>query len=295
MILDNQSTQEADTTSTQTQDTTTAPPPQNTQTQPAQFSWKNQLTPDYANSPTMQKFPDTKEGFNEAVKSHLSLERLLGHEKVPVPKGKDDIEGWALFSKALGIPDKPDGYGLPDAKTPDGIKSMTFDKTKFSEIVHQNKLTPDQAKGLWSAYTEMTGQVYQKAMRDHQEKMTSVINQMRGEWGDAYQSKIDLGQLVINKFSDTQDMNDFITATLVKEPMGIKFLAKIGDQFAENKIGDFKYQRHSLTPDEAQSEIDNIRRDPNHPYNNDKATPAERDRAIDHVNTLLTVAKKSRG
>lgn len=291
---DNQSTQQQD--NTQTQDN--APTNTNNQNQtptPNTFTWKTQLAADFANSPTMQKFPDTKEGMNEAIKSHLSLERLLGHEKVPIPKGKDDIEGWALFSKALGIPEKPDGYGLADSPAPGGANGTTFDKTKFSEVVHANKLTPDQAKGLWGAYTEMTKQIYDKALKDHQTKLTGIINQMRGEWGDAYQSKVELGQMVINKFSDDKEMNDFVTASLSQDPRGIKFLAKIGDQFAENKIGDFKYQRHSLTPEEAQKEIDNIRRDPQHPYNNDRATPSERDRAIDYVNSLLTVAKKPRG
>jgi hypothetical protein len=275
--------------------TVPAPTQSATTTVTESFSWKTKLPADYANSPTMKKFQDTPEGLSEAVKSHLSLESLLGNEKVPIPKSKDDLAARALFNKAMGIPDKPDGYGLEDPKLPDHIKGMTFDKAKFAEIVHKNHLTPDQAKDLWGSYTEMTKQVYENAVKEQQTKMTGIINQMRGEWGDAYQSKLELGQMVINKFSDNQEMNDFITATLASDPRGIKFLAKVGDQFAENKVGDFGYQRHSLTPEEAQKEISQIRQDPNHPYNNDKATPAERDRAIDHVNTLLSVVSKSRG
>lgn len=290
MTVDNQTTQTQDNSQTQTQQ-----PPNTTQTQPMAFDWKSNITPDLANSPMMQKFPNTKEGLNEAIKSHLSLEKLLGHEKVPVPKGADDIEGWNAFSKAFKIPEKAEGYGLEDAKVPDHLKGMTFDKANFSEIVHKHKLTPDQAKGLWGAYTQLVQQTYEKAIKDHTEKMTGVINQMKGEWGDAYQAKVELGQMVINKFSDGQEMNDFITSILSQDPRGIKFLAKIGEQFQENKIGDFKYQRHSLTPEEAQREIDNIRRDPNHPYNNPKATEAEHNRAVDQVNTLLNIAKKSKG
>ena len=96
------------------------------------FSWKSQLSPDFANSATMQKFSDDKSGFNEAVKSHLSLEQLLGHEKVPIPKGQDDVEGWNRFSKAMGIPDKAELYGLPDANIPDTMKGLAFDKNKFA-------------------------------------------------------------------------------------------------------------------------------------------------------------------
>jgi hypothetical protein len=304
-MTDNQGTQTQDNTQTQTQGNqgqqgTQAAQgtqgQQGTQTQDqAAFSWKAKLAPDYANSPTMKKFPDTVEGFNEAVKSHLTLERLLGNEKVPLPKGKDDVEGWAVFSKALGIPDKPDGYQLEDAKLPDHIKNLSFDKAKFQEFAHKHKLTPEQAKEAWADYTGLTAQIVQNAEKAHKEKMTNVINQMRGEWGDAYQSKVELGQMVLNKFATDKEQNDYLTAVLVSDPQGIKFLATIGEQFSENKIGEFKHARHALTAEEAQKEIDSIRQDPNHPYNNDRATPAERDKAIDYVNSLISVAKKSRG
>ena len=258
---------------------------------PQAFAWKTQLSADLAGAPSMQKFPDTKEGFNEAVKSHLLLEKLLGYEKVPIPKSKDDHAARAIFNKAMGIPDKPDGYNLPDVSVPDTMKGLSFDKAKFAETVHKFDLTPAAAKGLWESYTEMNKQAYAGALKAQQEKMTGVINQMRSEWGDAYQSKVELGQMVINKFSADQEMNDYITSVLSSDPRGIKFLAKIGDQFSENKIGDFKYGRHALTPEEAQKELDSIRSDANHPYNNDKSPQAERDRAISYVNSLIAVSK----
>lgn len=258
------------------------------------FSWKSQLSPDFANSPTMQKFSDNKDGFNEAVKSHLSLEQMLGQEKVPIPKGPEDTEGWNRFSKAMGIPDKAEAYGLQDVEMPDTMKGMTFDKQKFAETVHAFKLTPNQAKGLWDAYTNMAKESYQKLMQGHQEHMNTVVNQMKSEWGDAYDSNVELGQLVINKFSSDQETQDFVTSSLAKDPRGIKFLSKIGGQFAENKIGEFGYKRFSLTPDQAQSEIDSILNDSKHPYNNDRASPAERERAIDYVNSLYSAITKAK-
>lgn len=288
---DNQSTQTQDNTQTQTQETTQT----QTQTQtPPAFTWKDKLTPDYANSPTMKLFPDTLEGFNNAVKSHLELQKMMGNEKVPIPKGKDD-PARAIFNKAMGIPEKPEGYALPEITVPDNLKGLVFDKAKFAEAVHKFDLTPAAAKGLWEAYGEMSKQGYANALKAKEEKMTEIVNQLRQEWGDAYQSKVELGQMVINKFTADKEMNEFITATLLQDPRGIKFLASVGDQFAENKIGDFKYQRHSLTPEEAQREIDSIKNDPNHPYSNPKASEADHNRAVDYVNSLIAVARKARG
>jgi non-homologous end joining protein Ku len=70
----------------------------------------------------------------------------------------------------------------------------------------------------------------------------------------------------------------------------------LGEQFAENKIGEFGYKNFSLTPDQAQQQIDEIVGDQKHPYNNDRANPAERERAIDLVNSLYaSIAKAKQG
>jgi len=259
------------------------------------FSWKSQIASDFANSPTLKTLPDTKEGLDNAMKGYLSLEKMLGHEKVPVPKGPEDKEAWAMFSKALGIPDKAEQYGLPDVEVPDNLKDLSFNKQEFAEVMHAHKLTPGQAKGLWETFASKLTDTYQKAVTEKESHMTDVVNRMKSEWGDAYDTNVSLGQKVINKFSSDSDMENWLSVTLASDPRGIKFLSKVGSQFAENKIGDFNQERFSLSPDQAQAEIDSILKDEKHPYNNDKALPQERDRAIDYVNRLYAVKVRTEG
>lgn len=260
-----------------------------------QQNWKDGLRSDLRESPLVKKFGDDVDGFNKFAESYSNLEKLLGHEKVPVPKGDDDVEGWNRFKKAMGIPEKADQYALPDPQLPESMKGITIDKNKFAEVVHAYKLTPSQAEGLWKMYNEININSYTQAVESHQRQVNDMIAQLRGQWGDAYDTNVELGQMVINKFSDDQDMNDFITAALSTDPRGVKFLAKLGDQFAENKIGEFQMKRFSLAPEQAQEEIDKIMRDPNHPYNSDKATPREHQAAIDQVNSLYASINRARG
>lgn len=252
--------------------------------------WKNSLSADLRNSPLVGKFEDTPEGLNKALESHANLEKLLGHEKVPIPKSADDVDGWNRFSKAMGIPDKAEGYGLGKPELPEALSEHSIPKEKFAEIAHAHKLTPAQAKGLWKVYNEMNVEKYNSYMKAQEENMATVVNTLRGEWGDAYDTNVELGQAVINKFSDSQEMNDYITAVLSKDPRGVKFLAKIGDQFAENKVGEFQMKKFSKAPEEASEEISKILKDPNHPYNSERATPREHQAAIDYVNSLYKVA-----
>jgi len=245
----------------------------------------------------LQKFEDTPEGLNKAIESHANLEKLLGHEKVPIPKDINDVEGWNRFSKAMGIPDKAENYGLPDAALPESMKGITIDKNQFAEVVHAHKLTPAQAKGLWEAYQKINVDIYTKTMQEHQERITQTVNQLKSEWGDTYETNVELGQAVINKFSTDQETNDFITSQLASDPRGVKFLAKIGDQFAENKIPEFSMKRFSLAPEEAQQEIDTMVRDLEGPYMNQKGKFSEREHqvAVDRVNVLRAMINKSRG
>lgn len=294
--MDNvETTQVSDNSDAQTSGSTgTATTAVETSTVPstAPAGWKNTINADLRNSPLLQKFEDTPDGLNKALESHANLEKLLGHEKVPIPKDANDVEGWNRFSKAMGIPNKATEYGLPDAQLPEGLKEagLGISKDKFAEIMHAHKQTPAQAKALWSEFNRINVENYNNAMKAHQEQIVKTVNTLKGEWGDAYETNVELGQMVINKFSDSQEMNDYVTSVLSKDPHGIKFLAKIGDQFAENKIGEFQMKRFSLAPEQARDEWHKITRDPNHPYNNDKATPRERQAAIDQVNALIKVA-----
>jgi hypothetical protein len=259
--------------------------------------WKDKLSSDLRNSPVVQKFGDDAEGLSKFAEGYNNLEKLLGHEKVPIPKGQDDAEGWARFSKALGIPDAAEGYGLPDAALPENMQGLTLDKNKFAEVVHAHKLTPDQANGLWNAYQEINVNAYNKAMEAHEERISGIVNQLKSKWGDTYETNVELGQAVINKFSNDQEMNDYLTNALSQDPRGVEFLAKIGNQFAENKISEFQMKRFSMAPDEAQREIDEMRHDINGPYMNqaNKFTEAQHMEAVYRVNHLEELIAKAKG
>jgi hypothetical protein len=253
--------------------------------------WKAGIREDLRSSPLLQKFEDNPQGLEKAIESHANLEKLLGHEKVPIPKDVNDVEGWNRFSKAMGIPDKAEGYGLPDVDA-SNYPGLEFNKNEFAEIAHSLKLTPAQAKGLWESYTSRTMESYQNSMAEHKKNLEGTVTKLKSEWGDAFQQNVELGQMVINKFSADQEMNDYLTTVMTQDPRGIKFLAKIGDQFAENKVGEFGIKRFTLAPEQAREEISKIVRDPNHPYNSPKATDREHQAAVDYVNSLYATANR---
>ncbi len=260
------------------------------------WNWKSQLTPDIKGSPLTSKFDDSPDGLNKALTSYMNLEQLLGHEKVPIPKDVNDVEGWNRFSKAMGIPDKAEGYGLADASIPEDMakNGLTLNKQQFAEVMHAHKVHPSAVKGIWETYQKLNVESYQKVMNEHKEKLVKTVNQLKSEWGDKYDVNVELGQMVINKFSADKETNDFLTSLMTTDPRAIKFLAKLGDQFAENKIGEFSIKRFSMAPAEAKEECLKMSRDMNGPYMNQsgKYTDAEHKAAVDRYNMLVGVSMR---
>ena len=263
------------------------------------WGWKDKLSADLKGSPLLQKFEDTPDGLGKAFSSHANLEQLLGHEKVPIPKDINDVEGWNRFSKAMGIPDKAEGYGLPDANIPENMAKMglTLNKQQFAEIMHAHKVHPSAVKGIWETYQKVNVEAFNKMMDDHSKQLTTTVNQLKSEWGDAYETNVELGQMVINKFSTDQKTNDLLTTMMSKDPRAIKFLAKIGDQFAENKIGEFSMKRFSLSPAEAREETMKMSRDMEGPYMNQKGKYTDREHmaAVDRYNMLVKASMQGEG
>jgi hypothetical protein len=257
--------------------------------------WKEQLPTDIKDSPLLKSYENTAEGMTKAFNGYLSLEKMLGREKIPVPKGDDDTEAWGIFAKAMGVPDKPEGYGLEDAKLPDNLKDMTMDKNEFAQAMLESRVPKASVNKLWKIYQQKNVDALNKAIQKQQQQVTEAVNQLKSEWGDAYNINVELGQQVINRFSTDNAENDWLTAVLTKRPAGIKFLARIGDQFAENKVTEFQIKKNTMSPEGAKEEIDRITKDLEGPYHNhkEKFTAREHQAAVDRVNLLHAVINRA--
>lgn len=260
--------------------------------------WKSSLKSDLQGSPLVKNYEDSAEGLNKAFDSYNNLEKLLGQDKVVVPKGPEDAAGWNAFAKAMGIPEKGEGYGLADAKIPEQMakQGLTMDKKEFSEVMAAHKVHPSAVKGIWEVYQQKGIEAYGKAVTAQKEKLTTAINQLKGEWGDAYDTNIELGQTVINKFTADEDASNFLTAVLSADPRGIKFLAKIGEQFAENKVPEFQMKKFSMAPVEIEEEIKKMNSDLNGPYMNHtgKFNDREHSSAVERMNYLIASLHRAR-
>jgi len=260
-------------------------------------NWYDSLPEDYKANPSIQKFKKPE----DMAKSYLELSGLLGNEKIALPKDADDVVAIAHLNKALGVPETADKYELSQTEAPAGMEAMSFGDEGFKELAFKHKLTPSQAEGMKNDYVEILGTIHEGQIKAYTEAVEASKSELNKEWGLAYPAKVKLAQDVMNKFAGSKEAFDSINAKLGTDPVALKMLAKIGEQFSEGSLGDLgdPTTGFTKTPAEAKREYDTIMSDPNDVYwsgvrNQNRVSETIRKERVSHVESLLKMQQPGR-
>jgi hypothetical protein len=208
------------------------------QTTTSQASWRDSLPDDIKASFSLSKF-ETLEGF---AKSYVNLERMLGSEKVPVPKEGDE-EGWSRYYKAGGLPDKPEDYGFAQPEqVPDGmVYSQELDQ-RLAGIMHGAGLNKSQAAkvreqlmGIVSEGGTAQLEAGQKAEADRKAAIQAGEQALQQEWGTAFEQRGKIAGAAINKFLSPESIAAMDAVGLANNPAIIKDMYTLGVKLAGEK------------------------------------------------------------
>ena len=232
----------------------------------------NQMLGDYAQDPSIQKFRDPK----DLAKSYIELQKLVGKDKVPVPKSEEELP--QVLSK-LGLPEKPDGY--PSFGDEVNIFGSKEDAQGFKELAHESGLLPAQYKKLYEGLKAATQQDNELMVQERKQQATQALSQLQQEYGDNTKQKLTLAQRVFNTFSD--DVKESIMKSgLDVNPNFVKALASLGEYYKEDT-----FVANNYSPMDAKSELEAVKNNPNHPYFH-KEHP-EHKAAVEKVQALYKV------
>jgi hypothetical protein len=162
-------------------------------------------------------------------RSYLNLEKLISRDKVPVPAGDDDEEGWNRWYAATGRPETPDAYELErPAQLP--IEYDEDGEKAFRTWAHQNGLNKRQARNLYDSYVktqvERAGE-YQKMQTENQRAAQDALQR---EHGQRFEAKMQLAKAALGKYAD-QDYLKYLDETgLGNDPRTIRAWIKIGEE-----------------------------------------------------------------
>lgn len=201
-------------------------------------SWRDSLPEDIRASTSLSKF-ETLEGF---AKSYVNLERMLGSEKVPVPKEGDE-EGWQRYYKAGGLPEKPEDYGFAQPeRVPDGmVYSQELDQ-RLAGIMHSAGLNKSQASKVREQLMAIVSEggtaqleAGQKAEADRKAAIQAGELALQQEWGTAFEQRGKIAGAAINKFLSPETIAAMDAAGLANNPAIIKDMYNLGVKLAGEK------------------------------------------------------------
>ena len=192
------------------------------------------------------------------VESHKNLEKLVGSQRLAIPQGEADTANWDKVYNALGRPEKPDGYQF---KAPEGKELNAELVGHFAPIMHAAGLNQKQASSLVEAYTALETAKAEEAAKAFEAKSDQDMKDLRTEWGEAFESKIELSRRAMRQFGIGEHVDALERAMGTKGLMTM--LAKIGEGLGEHRIenggGNTTF---GMTPAAAQQRIAELRNDP---------------------------------
>ena len=270
----------------ETTQTTTEPPVQETQIeQPIPTvakSWKEAIPEELRNDPNISKFTELE----ALAKSYVNATRMIGQDKVAVPNNNSTDDQWNEVYDKLGRPESPDKYQL-DIKS----EAVPLDEgaiKSFAENAHQLGLNNKQAQGILEFYkNSMEGSLQQNQV-DMETAQANTEQELRKEWGRAYEDNIKKAGAVAKANMDANilDMQLKDGTRLGDHPAVIKGFANIANLMSEDKLVSTESENVSQGID-YDSEISKIVNDRDGPYWN-KAHP-DHDKIVQKVFNLRTM------
>ena len=187
-----------------------------------------------------------------AVDAYRKRAKFVGADRMAVPKD-GDAEGMTEALRRLGAPDDADGYEL---KVPDGLPEGFYsdDSAKwFRGLAHQANLTKTQAKTLHDAYVQELHRLQQDDATTAKADAAKLDAELRTEWGQAYDQKVELAQRAAAKLGE-QAQIDALEKQIGSVPL-LRLFANLGAAIGEDKLIGKGQTSFAMTPEEAKAAI----------------------------------------
>ena len=221
------------------------------------MDWRASLDETLRADPTLADIKD----LNGLAKSYVHAQRMIGKDKIALPSDTSDQSEWDMFYERLGRPGDGNYKLEPNGGVPDGIEFEPAALDRFKKIFHANGLTQKQAEGIFKEYMSYVGEQHNAVTSNGQAQRSEWVNQVKREFGRAFDERVDLAVRAVETFGGTELMQWLDQTGLGDHPMFVKMFANIGQQMQESLASPGQSRGWTMTPDSARQEIARMQRD----------------------------------
>lgn len=213
-------------------------------------AWYNRFKGDIDVS-KLSKFKEEKDlakGYIELEKAYSAKMAKEGYVKIPGEDASEDE--MAAFKKAVGVPEKPDGYTLPEGVNEENIQNKEFFDS-FREFAQKHNVTDKVFKDIVSFYIQQEkGQVEDARLGVIRQREEALKN-LSGTYGDDLDSVLAKASLVAKRLEVDGFFKEHADDYRV-----IRILDHIGDYMGESSL---EISKLGLTEPDVDSKIEDIR------------------------------------
>jgi len=193
---------------------------------------------DMANEPSLKMFDlKSKDGFGNLVKSFVSSQKMLGGEKIVIPRGANDSpEAWQRFYEAGGRPKAPTDYKFDDIKLPNVVKRDEAMEKEFRAIAHEMGLSQKAAGAMYGFYAKIVANNAKGMVEAYNKNYQETTAKLKSEWGAQFDAKLGLANKVLRAFGGTKEEVKHFTDRFANEPVVIRLFAEIGKRIEESAL-----------------------------------------------------------
>lgn len=249
-------------------------------------SWYDELDADLKANPSITKFKAP----GELAKSYVELSKTLGKDKVVLPTDKSTPEEWKAFWKKVGAPEKDSDYDVGDDDMPEPIRISPEAKSALQKKAIELGVPKHHFEELFKTFKGLTETKFKQETDKVANLRGESETELRKEWGAAYDAKVTGAQKVIDTFFKDKGVRPEFQI-LANDKGFIKAMADIAESISEDKIAGVA--RTSMTPQEAQQELNNIVGNMKGPYYNE--LHPEHDAMVQKVLDLQAMVMRGQG
>lgn len=247
--------------------------------------WRLSLPKELQEDASLKKFND----LSSLAAGYVNLQKLVGKEKLTIPDKHATDDDWKNLFHKIGLPQDLKDYAV---NAPENASIPEEFLNQFKTQAHQFGVLPNQAQKLINWFNDVNKIAETNMAAQHKATVEKSIGDLKTEWGDAYQLKLNRAFQVANKFGGEELISYLDKTGLGNDTKLIKLLATLGEEMSkEGKIVDANSAQSGVfSPAEAKLEVEKIMGDKSHPYF-DKSHPGHKS-AVDEVSKLYQMMTK---
>lgn len=193
--------------------------------------WQSTLDEDIRDEKCLATIPDVK----SMAKSLVHAQKLVGKDKIAVPTEASSEAEWGTYWDAGGRPTTAEDYHFtrPEELSEDHYNQDVANA--YQSLFHKLGLSQRQADEIFKFNTSNIVSALTKQAQDEDLAMTELVNGLKVEWGNAYDQKVHLGNLAVEKGTNGDpDFKKRLTDAFGNHPDFIRFAANVGSNFIES-------------------------------------------------------------